>query len=58
VSIMSYIVEEIVGKDVNLMGDEYVRVKWAGYPSSCNSWILKSSIVEGEVRRVFSSRVR
>jgi len=44
---MSYVVEEIVGEDVNLMGDEYVRVKWAGYPSSYNSWILKSSILEG-----------
>jgi len=45
---MSYTVEKILGEDVNLLGDRYVRVKWAGYPDSYNSWILKSDIVDGE----------
>jgi len=44
----SFIIEIILGEDVNLLGDTYVRVKWEGYPSSYNSWVLKSSLVEGE----------
>jgi len=45
---MAYVVEKVLGEDVNLLGDCYVRVKWEGYPESYNSWILKSSIMEGQ----------
>jgi len=45
---MAYVVEKVLGEDVNLLGDCYVRVKWEGYPESYNSWILKSSIMEGD----------
>jgi len=42
----SLIIERMLGGDTNLSGDTYVRVKWGGYPSSYNSWVLKSSLVE------------
>jgi len=43
----SFVVEKIIGEDTNLLGDTNVRVKWEGYPESYNSWILKSSLMEG-----------
>jgi len=43
-----YIVEEILDEKRNLLGHDYILVKWKNFPSAYNSWIQKEEMAEIE----------
>ena len=46
-----YRIEEIVDERKNAKGVMEVKVKWFGYPSKFNIWMLKKDLVDYKNRR-------
>ena len=40
-----YLVEKVIRRQQRREGEEWCFVKWAGYPSSMNSWIRRVDIL-------------